>query len=59
MTKNHVIFGTGPVGCWTARALRAMDIPVRAINRSGKRPDLMPENVEMMAARCFRSQPGD
>lgn len=49
MTKNHVIFGTGPVGCWTARALRAMDIPVRAINRSGKRPDLMPENVEMMA----------
>ena len=46
----HVIFGTGPVGIWTARALRAMDIPVRAINRSGQRPDLMPEAVEIVAA---------
>ena len=50
MSELHVIFGTGPVGCWTARALREMDIPVRAVNRSGKRPDLMPEDVEMVAA---------
>lgn len=50
MTELHVIFGTGAVGCWTARALREMDIPVRAVNRSGKRPDLMPANVEMFAA---------
>ena len=49
MTELHVIFGTGAVGCWTARALREMDIPVRAVNRSGKRPDLMPADVEMFA----------
>jgi nucleoside-diphosphate-sugar epimerase len=37
------------VGCWTARALRALDLPVRAINRSGKRPPLMPADVEIVA----------
>jgi nucleoside-diphosphate-sugar epimerase len=46
----HVIFGTGPVGCWTARALRGLDIPVRAVNRSGERPELMPADVEIVAA---------
>ncbi len=46
----HIIFGTGPVGCWTATALRALDLPVRAINRSGKRPPLMPADVEIVAA---------
>ena len=45
----HVIFGTGPVGCWIARALRELDIPVRAVNRSGKRPGLMPTDVEIVA----------
>jgi nucleoside-diphosphate-sugar epimerase len=46
----HVIFGTGPVGCWTARSLREMGKQVRAVNRSGKRPDLMPADVEIFAA---------
>lgn len=46
----HVIFGTGPVGCWIARALRELNIPVRAVNRSGKRPDLMPDEVKIVAA---------
>jgi len=46
----HVILGTGPVGCWTARALRELGIPVRAVNRTGERPDLMPPDVEMVAA---------
>ncbi len=46
----HVIFGTGPVGCWTARTLRSMGISVRAVNRSGKRPELMPKDVEIVAA---------
>ena len=46
----HVIFGTGPVGCWTARTLRGMGIEVRAVNRSGKRPDLMPPDVQISAA---------
>lgn len=48
--EHHVIFGTGPVGCWIARALRDMNIAVRAVNRSGQRPDLMPVDVEIVAA---------
>lgn len=51
MTPNlHVIFGTGPVGCWTARALRGQGKQVRAVNRSGARPDLMPADVEIVKA---------
>ena len=46
----HVIFGTGAVGCWTARALVDQGLNVRAVNRSGKRPELMPAEVEMHAA---------
>ena len=48
MSEMHIIFGTGPVGCWIARALTEMSLPVRAINRSGKRPALMPESVELI-----------
>lgn len=51
MAKNlHVILGTGPVGCWTARVLVDQGLAVRAINRSGKRPGLMPKEVELRAA---------
>ena len=46
----HVILGTGPVGCWTARALHGFGIPVRAVNRSGHRPDMMPADVQIGAA---------
>jgi nucleoside-diphosphate-sugar epimerase len=46
----HVIFGTGPVGCWTARALRDQGKRVRAVNRAGARPDLMPADVEIAGA---------
>jgi nucleoside-diphosphate-sugar epimerase len=46
----HVIFGTGPVGVWTARALREAGLAVRAVNRSGHRPALMPAEVEVVAA---------
>src|SRR6266498_5327789 len=46
----HIILGTGPVGCWIAIALRELHIPVRAVNRSGKRPDLMPADVEIIAS---------
>ena len=46
----HVILGTGPVGCWTARALRDLQIPVRAVNRTGQRPELLPADVELIVA---------
>lgn len=49
-TELHVIFGTGPVGCWTARALCSQGRAVRAVNRSGVRPGLMPADVEMAKA---------
>jgi len=45
----HVIFGTGPAGTWTARSLAEAGRSVRAVNRSGKRPELMPESVEVVA----------
>ena len=49
-TELHVIFGTGPVGCWTARALCSQGRDVRAVNRSGVRPRLMPAGVEIVKA---------
>lgn len=49
-SELHVIFGTGAVGTWTARALVDQGLAVRAINRSGKRSGLMPEEVEIRAA---------
>jgi nucleoside-diphosphate-sugar epimerase len=44
----HVILGTGPVGCWIAIALRELNLPVRAVNRSGKHADLLPADVELI-----------
>ncbi|MFO7693902.1 MAG: NAD-dependent epimerase/dehydratase family protein [Vicinamibacterales bacterium] len=52
----HVIFGTGPAGIWTARALFAMGQRVRAVNRSGKRPDLMPGEVDVVASDASNLQ---
>ncbi|MEO7939767.1 MAG: NAD-dependent epimerase/dehydratase family protein, partial [Burkholderiaceae bacterium] len=49
-SELHVIFGTGPVGCWTAHALRGQGKRVRAVNRGGVRPDLMPAEVEVVKA---------
>ena len=45
-----VIFGTGPVGCWTACALVEMGFDVRAVNRSGVRPVLLPERADLRVA---------
>ncbi|MCA9840400.1 MAG: NAD-dependent epimerase/dehydratase family protein, partial [Trueperaceae bacterium] len=52
----HVIFGTGPVGCWIAQKLIEQNQKVRAINRTGKRPDLLPEGVELRAADVTNPQ---
>ncbi|HJS28936.1 MAG TPA: NAD-dependent epimerase/dehydratase family protein [Anaerolineales bacterium] len=50
MSDLHVIFGTGPAGCWTARALLDLGLPVRAVNHTGDRPALLPKEVELHAA---------
>jgi nucleoside-diphosphate-sugar epimerase len=41
----HVIFGTGPVGCSAAKLLLEKGFRVRMVNRSGKRPDGLLENL--------------
>lgn len=50
MAGFHVILGTGPVGCWTAHSLLEQGLSVRAVNRSGQRPPMMPAQVEVVAA---------
>lgn len=52
MSELHVIFGTGPLGKWTARELRKQGKQVRIINRSGK-TDGLPEGAEIAAGDAF------
>jgi nucleoside-diphosphate-sugar epimerase len=46
-SELHVIFGTGPLGKWTARELVKMGKRVRMINRSGA-ADGLPAGVEVI-----------
>ncbi|MFY7906080.1 MAG: hypothetical protein ACOVO0_08070, partial [Burkholderiaceae bacterium] len=55
-TGFHLIFGTGPVGCWTAQHLRAQGVVVKAVNRSGQRPALMPADVGIIKADVSDAQ---
>lgn len=52
MSELHVIFGTGPLGKWTARELVKMGKRVRMINRSGQ-ADQLPDSVEIVAGNAF------
>lgn len=54
MTQNelHVIFGTGPLGKWTARELLKQGKQVRLINRSGK-TDNLPADAEIVAGDAY------
>ena len=52
----HLIFGTGPVACWTAQHLRAQGVAVKAVNRSGQRPVLMPADVSIIRADVSDAQ---
>jgi nucleoside-diphosphate-sugar epimerase len=49
MSDLHVVLGTGPVGQRTASALAADGLRVRAVNRSGSRPEFLAPNVEIVA----------
>ncbi len=51
-SELHVIFGTGPLGKWTARNLVQMGKQVRMINRSGKASDL-PLGVEVLSGDAY------
>ncbi len=48
----HVVFGTGPLGKWTARELVKMGKQVRMVNRSGK-ADRLPAGVEVVASDAY------
>jgi nucleoside-diphosphate-sugar epimerase len=48
-----VILGAGPVGQAVARELIKRGQPVKMINRSGKRPNGVPENVIVVAGDLF------
>jgi nucleoside-diphosphate-sugar epimerase len=52
MPELHVIFGTGPLGKWTARHLVQMGRTVRMVNRSGKASRL-PASVEVVASDAY------
>lgn len=45
----HVVIGTGPAGCATARALLAQGLSVRMISRSGKRHARVPPSTSVAA----------
>lgn len=51
----HVIFGTGPLGKWTARELVKMGKRVRMVNRSGNAENLPPE-VEFIQSDAYNAQ---
>ena len=51
-SELHVIFGTGPLGKWTARALAQMGKRVRVVNRSGQVSGL-PANVEIAKGDAY------
>ena len=48
----HVIFGTGPLGKWTAHELVKLGKRVRMINRSGKAQDVSAQ-VEVVASDAY------
>jgi nucleoside-diphosphate-sugar epimerase len=52
MSDLHVIFGTGPLGKWTARELTDMGHRVRLVNRSGTATDL-PAGAEVIKADAY------
>lgn len=52
MSELHVIFGTGPLGTWTAHELTRLGKSVRMINRSGTAEHL-PESVEIVAGDAY------
>ena len=52
----HVVLGTGPVGSWIARTLAERGYAVRVVNRSGKRTEFVPAEVEIVSADLSDAQ---
>lgn len=56
MSEQHVIFGTGPLGRATARALVKRGKTIKMINRSGSRPDDLPERFEVISGDAYNPE---
>ena len=52
--ETHVIFGTGPLGIAVMRALLKRQVPVRMVNRSGRRTADIPAEVEVVAGDAYQ-----
>jgi nucleoside-diphosphate-sugar epimerase len=56
MTNHiHIIFGTGPLAKSVMRALQIRNKSIRMVNRSGKRDEDIPEEVEIVAGNAYNS----
>lgn len=55
MSELHVVFGTGPLGRWTADALIRSGKKVRMVNRSGKM-DNPPAGIDVVASDAYDTQ---
>ena len=53
MGELHVIFGSGPLGQAVARELAQRGKSIKMINRSGRKPDNMPNGVSVVAGDVF------
>lgn len=58
MSKNqlHVIFGTGPLGLSTMKALVKRGVRVRMVNRSGKTPQDVSGNLQVVAGDAYNPE---
>ena len=52
MTELHIVFGTGPLGRYTAESLIKMGKSVRMVNRSGKMEN-PPAGVEIVPSDAY------
>lgn len=53
MSELHVIFGSGPVGLAVMRELLRREKKVKIINRTGKRPTIVPTHVEVLGGDAY------
>ena len=48
--QNNIVFGTGPLGLWVAQVLAEQGKTVSVVNRSGKVRNILPAEINVVAA---------
>ncbi len=54
--ETHVIFGTGPLAQAILQELLRQGKPVRLVNRTGRRPNAVPDTVEVIGTELYDPQ---